>query len=337
MSGKTMLILLGKEYKLLFKNKLFIAFSVVLLFVFIGLYIVLPNEIGHEEPVIAIYTEVDAKEFFDAWDNGIKAMSYVKLDSSDELLSEIEQGNYVAGFIITEQIWRDISEGKQGHVELFFAPGLAEEYVTSFEFLVEIAFSEMTYRKEGDLLNITTEEIFIGKDIMGSEVPLKKMMIPLMICVLFIMEIFALGISLVEEIESRSLKAVLIAPVSMYELLVAKGITGISVSLIQSFIFLLATGSLTTQALAIIMIILLGAVLTTGVSALLAAFSTDMMSLVTKGIFAMLILMIPLLGIIIPGFFSSWVSIIPTYILADSLNQLINEKVIFDVLKPELI
>ena len=329
MIARTILILLGKEYRLLLRNKIFLIFSLVPLAALIALHYVLPAEISQEEPSVAVYSEVDASAFFSAWDEGVEAVRYERMPSAQALMNSVKSGGHTAGIIITEKILQDIEDGKTADVTLYTAPGLADEYVRSISFIIEIVFSEMTYRMQDSTLNIATKEIFVGENILENTVPFKNQMIPLMVSVLLVMEVFSLGISLVEEKESRSIKAVLAAPVGMGEFLLAKNLAGISIIFLQILIYLAATGALVAQVPAVLWVIFTGAVLTTGVSALLAAFSIDMMSLVSKGVFAMIIMMVPLLGVLFPGMLSPWMRVIPTYILADSMNLLINHGVIW--------
>ena len=324
MNASTIFTLLQKEYTILLRNKIFLMFGVALLAALIGLYYVLPAEIETEEPSIAVFSEVDASAFFKAWDEGAEAITYRKMASENELLDAVRKGDLSAGIIITEAIWSDIADGKPADIVLYTAPGLVDEYVASIEFILEIVFSEMTYRTEDTTLHIKTEEIFIGEDILRETVPFKEQMVPLMVSLLLVMEVFTLGISLVEEKESRNIRAVLAAPVSMGEFLFAKSFSGISVIFIQIIIFLAAVGALNAQVLSVLWVILAGAVFTTGVSVLLAAYSNDMMSLVSKGVFAMIIMVVPLFGVMFPGMLSVWMRVIPTYMLADSLQQLLN-------------
>lgn len=324
MNVNTIVTLLGKEYTLLFRNKIFALFSGALLLVLIGLYYVLPSEIPMEEPSIAVYSEVDAADFFHAWDEGAEAIRYERIPSAEALIDSVQNGEHSAGIIITEKVWQDIMDGKPADVTLYTAPGLADEHVRSMAFILEIVFSEMVFRQQGSALRIATEEIFVGEDILQNTVPFKDQMIPLLVSLLLVMEVFSLGISLVEEKESRSIKAVLAAPVGMGEFLFAKNFAGISVICGQILIFLAAVGALDSQFPAIVWAILAGAALTTGISAVLAAFSNDMMSLISKGVFAMIVMVVPLFGVLFPGMLSWWMRVIPTYMLADSLSLLIN-------------
>lgn len=329
MNAKTIVFLLDKEYKILFRNTIFLLFSVVLLVLLIGLYYILPSYISQEEPSIAVYSEVDSSVFFQTWDVSAEAMKYKEMSSREEMMDAVRSGDQSAGFVITEQLWKDLTDCKQAEVILYTKPGLVDEYVQSITFILDIVFSEISYSSNASSLRIITEELFIGEDIFQNKVSFKTQMIPLMISLLLIMEVFSLGISLVEEIESRSIKAVLSAPVSIGEVLFAKSFAGISVIFIQILIFLIAIGATTMQFPALLSVILAGAVLTTGLSALLAAYSNDMMSLVSKGVFVMIIMVFPLFGILFPGMMSSWMRFFPTYMLAQSLNLLINQRAIW--------
>ena len=51
----------------------------------------------------------------------------------------------------------------------------------------------------------------------------------------------------------------------------------------------------------------------------------------------MIIMMVPLLGVLFPGMLSPWMRVIPTYILADSMNLLINRGVIWQEVTAQII
>jgi ABC-type Na+ efflux pump permease subunit len=329
MIARTILILVDKEYRLLLRNKIFLIFSLAPLAALIALHYMLPSEISQAEPSVAVYSEADASAFFNAWDEGAEAVRYERMQSAQDLMDSVNSGGHTAGIIITEKILKDIEDGITADVILYTAPGLADEHVRSISFIIEIVFSEMVYRKQDSEINIAISEFFVGEDILENVIPFKNQMIPLMVSMLLVMEVFSLGISLVEEKESRSIKAVLAAPVSMGEFLLAKSLAGISVIFLQILIYLAATGALVAQVPAVLWVVFAGAVLTTGVSALLAAFSIDMMSLVSKGVFAMIVMMVPLSGILFPGMLSPWMRVIPTYMLADSMSLLINRGAIW--------
>ena len=148
MNVKTILTLLTKEYAILFRNRIFLMFGVAFLAFLIGIFYIMPAEINAEEPTVAVYSEVDASEFFEAWDEGAKAMNYRIMASEEEMLDSVRKGDSVAGFIITESNWEEIANGTTADIVLVTTPGLAEEHSRSVAFILDIVFSEMSYRDE---------------------------------------------------------------------------------------------------------------------------------------------------------------------------------------------
>ncbi len=71
--------------------------------------------------------------------------------------------------------------------------------------------------------------------------------------------------------------------------------------------------------------IFLGALLVTGVGFLMATVASDLLSVLGWGMLAILIMALPALGVLIPGFMSDWVRIIPSYYLVNTVYQVLNE------------
>lgn len=323
MSTSTIYALLRKEYLLLIRNRMFMVISLLMLFILIAGYFLLPADISNE-PQIAVYSEINASSFYQTWDEEAKALEYKKIDSAVELRKNVSEGEYAAGLIITEDLWKDMIKGNGVDVPVIISPGLAEEYIDSITIVLDVVVSAMSDRSQERILLIETEETVLGEDIMSTNIPLKRMMVPLMVSLLIIMEMLALGISLIDEKENGSIKAVLVAPVRMGEILTAKGIAGITAVFIQVIVLMHVTGSLKSQLPAILFTLLMGAVFTVGISALIAAYSRDVMSLISKGIFVLLLLGIPSFSALFRGMLSDWMRFIPSFILVDTLNHFIN-------------
>jgi ABC-2 type transport system permease protein len=87
---------------------------------------------------------------------------------------------------------------------------------------------------------------------------------------------------------------------------------------------MLVTGGLIKQPILILLILLMGAVMVTGIAFLMASASKDMMSVMWKGMLAMLILAIPAMNVLLPGLTTDWIKIIPSFYLVDAVHQVIN-------------
>jgi ABC-2 type transport system permease protein len=67
--------------------------------------------------------------------------------------------------------------------------------------------------------------------------------------------------------------------------------------------------------------LLLGALLVTGVGFLLASVSKDMIAVVGWGILALVVLSLPAFGVMFPGTIADWVKAIPSYYLVDAVHR----------------
>ncbi len=110
----------------------------------------------------------------------------------------------------------------------------------------------------------------------------------------------------------------------MAGLFTAKGITGISLAFSQAALFMAIVGGMSDQPLIILLALLLGAALVTGIGFLMASLAKDVMSVMIWGIVAFIILVIPSFGVMFPGTITGWVKVIPSYYLVDTVHQAAN-------------
>ena len=127
-----------------------------------------------------------------------------------------------------------------------------------------------------------------------------------------------------EEIEHRTIQALLVTPVSVKDLFAAKGITGITLAFGQGALFMALVGGLNEQPAIVILALLLAALLVTGVGFLIASLAKDMMSVLAWGVLALVILVIPAMGVLFPGVITGWAKVIPSYYVIDTVDRVAN-------------
>jgi ABC-2 type transport system permease protein len=108
------------------------------------------------------------------------------------------------------------------------------------------------------------------------------------------------------------------------DLFVGKGISGVGLAFAQAAVLMVLTGGLAHQSLLMLVALLLGALLVTGIGFLIAAAGRDMMSVMAWGVLAVLLLTVPSLSVMFPGTGSHWLRLIPTYYLVDTVNRVAN-------------
>jgi ABC-2 type transport system permease protein len=65
----------------------------------------------------------------------------------------------------------------------------------------------------------------------------------------------------------------------------------------------------------------LGAVFVTGIAFIVASVSRDFMSVLGWGMLAFIIATLPSFGVLFPGTVTTWVKVIPTYFLVDTVHR----------------
>ena len=78
------------------------------------------------------------------------------------------------------------------------------------------------------------------------------------------------------------------------------------------------------EPLLMLLALLLGSLMVTGLAFLLASVSRDLLSVMGWGILAILLLVIPALNVLLPGTASGWAQVIPSYYLVDTVNGVTN-------------
>ncbi len=183
---------------------------------------------------------------------------------------------------------------------------------------------ELAYLQIGQPLAIEVSEEILGPDMVGMQIPPRDRLRPLFAVLLIMTETFGLAYLISEEVERRTIQALLVTPMTVKDLFAAKGIIGISLAFGQAILFMAIVGGMSEQPLIILAVLLLGAMLVTGVGFLMASLAKDMMSVMAWGVVAFIVLIIPTFSIMFPGIISGWVKVIPSYYLVDTVHRAAN-------------
>jgi len=144
---------------------------------------------------------------------------------------------------------------------------------------------------------------------------------PLFAVMLLMIEMFGLANLITVEVERRTVQGLLVTPMRVRELFAAKGISGIILSFVPAALFMAVVGGLNSQPLVILAAMLLGAIMVTGISFLVASLSNDFMSIIGWVFVVLIIMVIPAVGIMMPGTITGWAKAIPSYYLVLPVHQ----------------
>lgn len=83
-------------------------------------------------------------------------------------------------------------------------------------------------------------------------------------------------------------------------------------------------GGFAHQPFIILTALIIGSIMAVGIGFLLASAVRDVNAVTGWGMLVLLLMALPGFGLVIPGLISSWVKIIPSYYLTDTVNRVAN-------------
>jgi ABC-2 type transport system permease protein len=182
----------------------------------------------------------------------------------------------------------------------------------------------MAYQLTGQSLNVEITQEVLGQDLLGTPVPPRDRMRPLIAVMIIFMEMLGLANLMTEEVEKRTAQALLVTPATVFDLFTAKSIAGIGLAFVQAILVMIIVGGMNINPILILVVLLLGAVLVTGLSFLVSAFARDFMSVLAWSVPFLVIMFVPALGVLLPGVITGWVKVIPSYYLVDTIHRVAN-------------
>jgi ABC-2 type transport system permease protein len=309
--------LVQKDITLFFKNRFFALVTLLGLVAYLTVFFGLPDSVdetlqmGWYGPPLAELLNADLNE------SGLVLRDY---PSEEALREAVQSGEEPVGVAVPDDFAGQLASGTRPQVRLFFQSELPEEYRQAFPLLLQ----ELGYSLAGQPLNLEAEEIVLGPDMVGQQVPPRQRMLPVLAVFILMIESWGLASLISTEMESGTLRALLVTPLKVEGLFLSKGITGVLMSFSQVLLLLAITGGLVKEPWLVIAILLSGALLVTGMSFMIASVAREMMSVVAWGMLGMIVLAIPAFNILLPGLTSSWIKVIPSYYFVDSVYRIIN-------------
>ena len=309
--------LIQKDVTLYFRNIMSAAFTVLFLVFFFTVYFVMPSTADNTLK-IGIYTEVVPPSFMEAEEE--EGLEIILASSEEELKAGVTDADYIAGIAMPNDFLEKLYSGEKPLVNLYFTPDAPDE----IKEIVAILVRELAFQEIGKSIEIKTTEEVLGPDLLGTPIAPRDRLRPWAVILIILMETLFMANLIAEEIERRTINALLITPVTIKDMFAAKGLAGISLAFLQAIIFMAVVGGLNMRPLIIILTLLLGSILVTGIGFLLASVSKDFMSVMGWGIPVLIIMIIPALSVIFPGVVTGWVKLVPSYYLFDTVHRVSN-------------
>jgi len=313
MNRRVVAALVAKDIRLFFRNRLFGLVTVLGLVVYVGVYFGMPGSVD-EDLEIGMYAPVVPPAFEEMQPDGVKLET---VESEEALLLAITDGEYPAGMVLPADIMQKFDAGLKPEIDVYLWADSPAEVGEAVEFLV----TELSYAQTGQPLSVQVLQEVLGPDMLDRQIPARDRMVPFFAVLILVAETFGMASLISEEVQRGTVTALLVTPVSVPGLFVGKGITGVCLAFVQVALYAVIIGGMESQPAIVLLTLLLGAVLVTGVGFFVAALGKDLMSVMAWGVVAMVVLSIPPVSVMFPGAVSGWAKVIPSYYLVDTLHQ----------------
>ena len=312
MNYRGVFALTRKDFFLYFQNRLFAVVTVIGLLAYLVVYFLLPGGVD-QTLEIGFYTPIQLPSLEKVQEEGLRFDSF---DSEEELRTAVEEGDYIAGIAFPKDLASSAASGKRPTVTLYFPPDAPDSTKSALQSTVQ----NWGYSATGKSVAVNFSEETLGRELVTGPIPARDRLRPLFAVFLIMTETLGLASLITEEIETKTLKALLVSPLNTAEIFLAKGITGVGLASIQAVFFMALVGGLSRSPGIVLVSLLIGSAMLTGIAFLIASVSSDTMSVMAWGILALIIMMIPAGGVLFPGASAGWMRVIPSYYLLDSVH-----------------
>jgi len=240
---------------------------------------------------------------------GVRVTTYPDASS---LEAAVDAGDeVVAGLVIPAGFAAELASGATPSVTLIIPAGLPPQ----FEAMLRSAVAELGYALSNTPapVDLATSTTVVGTDRVGAQPSLAEQMRPLLLIVVLMMEVFALATLVAGEISERTAVAILATPATAGQLIAAKMLLGTVLAFSEAVLVGILIGAFGTSPVMILVALLLGSIVVTGLGLLAGSFGRDFMDTLILGILLMIPLMIPAMAALFPGAGPDWVKLMPTY------------------------
>ncbi|MDD5402538.1 MAG: ABC transporter permease [Dehalococcoidales bacterium] len=322
--------LVRKDLSLAIRNRFFAVVLVLGLVVYAAVYLVMPPQADEEISFgIAGVLPPGLVESFE----GEEGIVLEQFESASQLKKAIEEGSIAGGLELPDGFIDSVTSGLPASASVYYNSAAPEEYRGALQLMLE----EIAYALAGKPLEIEVNTTVLGRDTLGSAVAPRDRLLPLFAVFIILTEMMSLASLLSEEIETGTIKALMVTPLNLRGLFLAKGLTGTGMAFGQVLIFMCVVGGFSSQPGLVLVVIFSGAVMAAGIGFLVAAVGKDLMSVMAWGVLALLVFSIPAFGVIFPGTISDWAKVIPSYYLVNTLNQAVNYNASFGQMWADLL
>ncbi len=317
MNARTVKALLRKDLALFMSNRFYMLITIVGLVFYAGIYFLLPSEVD-EELKLGMYAPVVPPAF-----SQLTAQEGVDIEffQSEEALRQVVlDGKYQVAIALPADIMDAWSTGGKPEVTVYYSSTAPPEVSTAIVTLIK----ELAYAQTGQALSLGIAEEIVGPNMLGDQIALRDRMRPLLAVFILLVEILTLASLITVEIDQGTARALLVTPMRISDLFLAKGILGVGLALGQAVLFMALVGGFSQEPVIMLTTLIIGSFVVVGIGFLLASLARDVMAVTGWGMLILILMAVPGFGTVIPGLISDWARVIPSYYLTDTVNRVAN-------------
>ncbi len=298
-----------KDLMLFSRDWLFIAMTLLSVTMFVALYYLLPARVepGFELGVRGSQIEPILAELAGEGEDGLPVRFF---ESSESLRSTIASGELDVGIDFSDDLLAAVAAGEQVTVTVYARSTLPPEYRAAVSTMVR----EMAFAIAGYDLPVTEpdeETVLVGRS--ASPIPIRDRMRPLYAFMVLIMEAIALATLISSEVQQKTMTALLATPARVSDVLLSKGGLGTLFAFGEAALVLLLVRGYGSAPGIVLVALLLGAILVTGVAMIAGSSGKDLISTMLLGMLILIPLTVPAIAVLFPGSSALWMRAIPSY------------------------
>lgn len=261
----------------------------------------------------------------EAWRTEDGTLIFRDKEADEAKPEDAEKLSLDIGIAFPQSFIGDVAAGEKGvTVTVYSDANVPPEIKGAMESFVR----EAAYQLAGKDLPVAMADessLVLGEDRVGDQVPLKDKFRPMVIFMVLLMETFSMASLVSTEVLQRTVTAVLVTPARVSDFLLSKTIFGTFMSMGQGLFVLLLVGGLTSENWSLVLVtLLMGSMMFTGVALFVGASGKDFMGQLFYSMLFVIPLLIPTFSVLFPGTAAVWVKVLPTYPIIDTLVGAMN-------------
>jgi ABC-2 type transport system permease protein len=313
MSLRSILVLLKKE--LVNNAKNFMVVYVIVMPIILSLLITLVfGDLFSTTPELGYVDEGDSK--FVSLISDIDFVDAQQYDSADDLTIAVENGAVDIGVVIPANFDNAITEGEQTNIHLL----VWGERVLKDQAVLDSTLRDLFTNMAGYESAVAVEPVMLGEA--SKSKTIQERLLPMMVLMAVVLGgIIVPAMSLVEEKEKKTLKALVVTPTSMEDIFVAKGLFGVIAGVLMAVIILVINQMFGTGTDIILVTLIIAAIASAAGGVMLGASFKDTTSLMAVVKATGIVLYAPGIIQIFPDI-PQWIAkIFPTYYMIGPITE----------------